>query len=409
MTQQISRLGLFLLLVLAVIAQAGQERYDYDALGRLIRYINPAGEGTEYVYDAVGNILEVRRIEVNPPKVIDVDPPAVRRSVSVPVVVTGTDLLGATVTADDPGMRIMGQRSSTTEVSFELLPGEGVPLGVQLFTLSSSTGTAEFSLTVKPELPHIVASPPTLILSPGGQTTELSLSLSNADVDHHQLTLTVSDPAVAAISTVTLEFPAGQTEASLTVTSGALGTSAIDLTSATLSPWKVGIHVTNDEGPGERLRVSSLVGVVREPRALAEPAGPFTAAAVGITREPQALTQPAGPFTAAAVSITREPQALTQPAGPFTAAAVGITREPQALTQPAGPFTAAAVGITREPLALTQPAGPFTAAAVGVMREPRALTEPGGPFTAAAVGITREPQALTEPAGPFISPAVGVD
>ncbi|MCB1872133.1 MAG: hypothetical protein KDI49_09045 [Gammaproteobacteria bacterium] len=346
-TNQIRRVGLLLLLACGVIAQAGQERYDYDALGRLIRYINPAGQATEYVYDAVGNILAVRSIEVHPPQISSVTPGIVRHNASVTVIVTGSELLGATITAADPGMRISGLRSSATEVSFDLLPEGDVPLGAQLFTLSSSTGAAQFSLTVAPELPRVVAVPPTLILGPGGQTGALGLSLSHADIDDHRLTLNVGDPAVAGISAVTLEFPAGQTEASLTVTSGALGTTAIDLTSATLPPRKVGVHVTNDEGPGERLRVSSAVGVTREPRALTEPAGPFSAAAVGITREPQLLTEPAGPFTAAAVGITREPQALTQPAGPFSAEAVGITREPQALTEPAGPFGSPAVGVDK--------------------------------------------------------------
>jgi len=53
-------------LVVAVLAtlfagpvQAGEERYDYDALGRLVRVIDEQGRVTEYVYDAAGNILQV--------------------------------------------------------------------------------------------------------------------------------------------------------------------------------------------------------------------------------------------------------------------------------------------------------------------------------------------------------------
>jgi YD repeat-containing protein len=161
MMNRIRQMGLLALLVLAAAApQAGQERYDYDALGRLIRYINPAGEATEYVYDAVGNVLEVRRGEVNPPRITGVAPDIVRHNTKVPVVVTGTDLLGATVTAADPGLRISSLRSSSTEVTFDLLPDESVPLGVQPFTLASSTGSAGFSLTVKEQLPQIVVMPP---------------------------------------------------------------------------------------------------------------------------------------------------------------------------------------------------------------------------------------------------------
>ena len=122
MMSRIRRIGLLALLALAAAVQAGQERYDYDPMGRLIRYINPAGEATEYVYDAVGNILEVRRIEAKAPQITGVVPDVVRRSATTAVMVTGTDLLGATVTAADPGLRITGLRSSATAVSFDLLP-----------------------------------------------------------------------------------------------------------------------------------------------------------------------------------------------------------------------------------------------------------------------------------------------
>src|SRR3954470_13160742 len=59
--------GLAQLLVAACVAlgalpshaPAAQERYDYDALGRLIRVIDEQGRVTQYVYDAAGNILQV--------------------------------------------------------------------------------------------------------------------------------------------------------------------------------------------------------------------------------------------------------------------------------------------------------------------------------------------------------------
>ena len=42
---------------LVTVASAGTEKYDYDPLGRLIRFINPQGLITRYTYDGVGNIL----------------------------------------------------------------------------------------------------------------------------------------------------------------------------------------------------------------------------------------------------------------------------------------------------------------------------------------------------------------
>src|SRR5207244_12376800 len=41
--------------------QPGAIQYFYDDLGRLIKVIDPSGNVAEYVYDAVGNILEIKR------------------------------------------------------------------------------------------------------------------------------------------------------------------------------------------------------------------------------------------------------------------------------------------------------------------------------------------------------------
>jgi len=48
-------LTLFFLLFAAV---TGASRYDYDALGRLIRVIDEQGRVTEYVYDPAGNLTQ---------------------------------------------------------------------------------------------------------------------------------------------------------------------------------------------------------------------------------------------------------------------------------------------------------------------------------------------------------------
>jgi len=306
MMNRIRQMGLLALLVLAAAApQAGQERYDYDALGRLIRYINPAGEATEYVYDAVGNVLEVRRGEVNPPRITGVAPDIVRHNTKVPVVVTGTDLLGATVTAADPGLRISSLRSSSTEVTFDLLPDESVPLGVQPFTLASSTGSAGFSLTVKEQLPQIVVMPPQLILAPG-EFAELRVSLSHPDDEGGLLILNIADPSIASLSSGTLDFAAGTTELRLTVTALARGYSWIELGAAELAPVRCGVQVPEDEPPGARARFAETVGVVRTPAPVYRSSGPYVAARVGVTREHSVASRPLGPFMAPPVGVVRE-------------------------------------------------------------------------------------------------------
>ena len=60
--------GLFLALVLAtpVLAQAPITfQYFYDELGQLTKVVDSAGNVIEYVYDPVGNILEIKRSTIS--------------------------------------------------------------------------------------------------------------------------------------------------------------------------------------------------------------------------------------------------------------------------------------------------------------------------------------------------------
>jgi YD repeat-containing protein len=57
---------LLALLSFTPLARAQEVRYLYDELNRLIGVIDPQGNAAEYVYDAVGNILQIRRFNVDP-------------------------------------------------------------------------------------------------------------------------------------------------------------------------------------------------------------------------------------------------------------------------------------------------------------------------------------------------------
>jgi YD repeat-containing protein len=57
---------LFLLASLAPPAPAQEIRYIYDKLNRLIGVVDQQGNAAEYVYDSVGNILQIKRFNVDP-------------------------------------------------------------------------------------------------------------------------------------------------------------------------------------------------------------------------------------------------------------------------------------------------------------------------------------------------------
>jgi len=302
MRHRVWLVGLPILLLVAAAIQAGQERYDYDALGRLVRFINPAGEGTEYDYDAVGNILAVRQVQVSPPRITSVSPATVRRGATTSVLVTGTDLLYSTVTTTADGVYVAGRGSTASEVRLDLRADETAPLGAQPFVLASATGSTDFNLTILPVMPRLSVSPSPVVL-PLAATLTLTFSLSSPEDQAHAMAFTPN--SAVAVSTDTLRFPAGQTTTSATLTALAPGTTLLELTSATLAGAKISIFVAAPLGPGERQGLSAEIGVVRETPALTEPRGPFIAPAVGVIREPPALAEPIGPLVSPAVGVDK--------------------------------------------------------------------------------------------------------
>src|SRR3972149_1884036 len=68
--QALTRRTLIALLAFALalpptfLARAQEIRYVYDDLGRLVGVVDQQGNAAQYVYDAVGNLLEIRRLNV---------------------------------------------------------------------------------------------------------------------------------------------------------------------------------------------------------------------------------------------------------------------------------------------------------------------------------------------------------
>jgi YD repeat-containing protein len=270
----------------ALGAQAGTERYEYDSLGRLIRYVNPAGLLTEYIYDAVGNILEVRRsTDVGPPAITLVSPDRLRRGQTVTIQLQGARLAGTQIGSPHPALDVSGLRSTASLLSFILTPGESAPLGAQSFSVANAFGSTAFVLTVEPALPALVADPSPVVLLPLGQQ-QVTLRLSSPDQVAHTATLTVANPALAVVSPATIQFAPGQTEATATITAVALGNTALNIGSATLDGRPVGIFVTTPAPAGPATRYAPSVGVLRQaaPNAGTRPLGPVVAPNVGVER-----------------------------------------------------------------------------------------------------------------------------
>lgn len=237
-------------LILGVLAcaanvQAAQERYDYDALGRLIRVIDEQGRVTEYVYDPAGNILQVITggSAAQAPAVTSTTPTALRRGETKAVVIAGTGFTGSRVNTPDPGLDIVNLRSTTTQISFDLMATASAALGPQAFAISNAAGSTSALITINPVLPKLGMSPLPIALAPA-TTRSFYVSLSSPDNIPHTINLASSDAAKLTINTPSVTIPAGQTEAVVSITSVAVGTAAINLTSSTLANTAVPVFVT---------------------------------------------------------------------------------------------------------------------------------------------------------------------
>ncbi len=240
-----------LLLPVAFLASAwslaGDQRYDFDELGRLLRSTDESGRVTSYRYDPVGNLLEVRDDGTAVPPAVDgsgLD--SLRCGESVQVTIEGSDLEGARVTASDPGLKLTDVRYTDSGVSFTLSAECATALGDQTLLFETAGGTTSIDLRVAPELPLVFVTPAPLAVPPDGSERPFLLRLSHADTVSHSFQITSSDSTVLSVATASLSIPAGETEARGGVSGLKPGQAFLEITSATLPAERIPAFVTAD-------------------------------------------------------------------------------------------------------------------------------------------------------------------
>lgn len=236
--------------MLAVIglALAGQERYEYDPAGRLIRFVDSSNRVTEYGYDPAGNILSVSNTTAAAlaPSLSGITPSVIRRGESLPITLTGQRLQTGALQASHPGLVLGNVQRASTEVTADLAVAASVPTGTQTLTYTNSVGSTQIAFTVAPTLPTVTVEPSPLALPPDGVTRAVTLRLSNADLVPHTVAIASSDTSKGTVSPASLVLAAGQTTAQISVTPKVAGFFSLNLTSTTLKPASVPVFVTTD-------------------------------------------------------------------------------------------------------------------------------------------------------------------
>jgi YD repeat-containing protein len=254
---------LFVLLGIIAAAFAATDVYEYDPLGRLIRWTDAQGRVTEYRYDAVGNILEVKRLAapIPAPTVTATTPTSLRRGETRTITLAGANLMGASVSTSATGLSIASVQSTATQISFSLTASTSATLGANAFVAATPQGMAGFSISIAPQLPTLSVTPTPLAIPIDNTDRRFTVRLSNADIVDRVISLSSSNASIAAVSPSSVTVMAGQTEADALIRGVQGGIATISLSATGLASTSVAVYVTA-EFAGINVATAPVVGVV---------------------------------------------------------------------------------------------------------------------------------------------------
>lgn len=285
-------LGFALLSSLSSGALAGQERYDYDPVGRLVRYVDSNNQVTDYTYDAAGNLLSVSRggnAAGLVPILSTISPGVIRRGETRPITLTGQRLQVGTLQASHPAMDLSNLHQSASLITATLAVGAAVPTGTQTLTFSNAQGAAQIGMLVAPGLPALSVEPSPLALPPDNTARAITLRLSNADLVAHTINIASTDTSRAIVSPASVVIAAGQTAVQVSVMPKLPGFVSLVLTSPTLQTVTAPVFITSDfrgVNTSYAAPVGVLVGDAQGPTAPPLTTASFVSPRVGIAVGP---------------------------------------------------------------------------------------------------------------------------
>lgn len=228
-----STLLLALLLAAPTLAQQPITfQYFYDNLGRLSKVIDSTGTVIEYLYDEVGNILEIKRSSTSGLAVFDFSPR--QGPVGTTVTIQGqgfsTTLLNNLVLFNGAAATV----TSATAGSLIVTVPPGATTGPVAVTVSGNTATSTSNFTV---LPLITAINPGLALA-GSTITGLQVQGSNLLGSTFTFTPEFTPPAVT-VTSASIDPSGASTTLNVTVGANATGSFVLVATNASGSSSSV--------------------------------------------------------------------------------------------------------------------------------------------------------------------------
>jgi large repetitive protein len=305
----VGAIALAALLILGA-AHAATTHYVYDALGRLIAAIDPAGHTNVYIYDAAGNLLSVSRYSSTEVSIVAFTPE--RGKVGDTVTIYGSGFLS------NPSQNTVtfggAQATVTSAAPAQLVAA--VPAGAATgpITVTNANGSATSARTFTVIVPPVITGVIPGVVAAG--TT--SVEIAGAQLAH-ATAVTFAQPGItAAISpgatserlpvqiNVASSVPAGSYSFSVTNAAGTTNSEGVMLT--------VGIAPS-----GPSFGVARPLSVFLPPQAQVAPSGSSASAgpplSVFVPSAPQVAPSGASASVTVPVSVFLPPSTEVAPAG----------------------------------------------------------------------------------------------
>ena len=271
------------------IAHAAQERYEYDPIGRLTRFVDSTNRVTTYTYDAAGNLTTVSDgggASALAPTISNVTPALIRRGQTVTMIISGQSLNAGSLLSSHPSIDLSNLRQTAAQILVSVTVGLDAPLGAQSLAFSNIVGTANANFTVGPVLPTLRFEASPLAFPPDSVARNITLLLTQPDVVPHTVTISSSNVSKLAVNTTTVTFAAGQISQQINLTPKVAGFANINLSSATLAGQIVPVFLTTDfrgVNTSYAPRVGVLVGEATPPVTANTGSGTIFARSIGLS------------------------------------------------------------------------------------------------------------------------------
>jgi len=230
--------ALMLCVLVPTFGVADQAQYIYDDLGRLSQVIDGQGNVATYNYDAVGNLLSITRNTggVGTPTITGLTPNTGNAGASVNVSLIGTNLTGAALATDNPGILVRNVLTTPTSIAATFQISFAASTGATVVTVTTTTGSATTSFSVNASAPIVSTLSPT-----SGPVTRLVTMTGNgfsstAGLNQIRFNGILATTLSATATMLTTQVPSGATTGPVTVTVGGLTSNGVTFTVANAGP-----------------------------------------------------------------------------------------------------------------------------------------------------------------------------